>query len=156
MENQMARPKSGREPKAYHRRTPNWCPELTTLVEEAAQLIRTQHIFFTRSLDFGDGVNIAGVVQGVLIAAAAEASTVTVKQWATYIDAYSKMQFPKGEVKGFYFDDESLESFSALGQVLQTQKFPDDVKLSWGKSYRMHVVIALALEWFVNKYRNSQ
>lgn len=145
-----------RDPKSIYRRTPNWCPELDSLIKEVAHVITTQRIFFPRSLDYGGQINTSGIIQGVFIEAAKQSQPMTQDQWKQYVEVYTRMRFEQGTVQGIYFDDESLSAFLDLGKVFEKKPLPVGVKLKWGSGYRIHMMIAIVLQWFIDHHRNSQ
>lgn len=151
----MPRQSSGKPRKVHYRRAPAWSPELTALVEQCAQLVKDKKIYFTHNVEWGGGVNITGVVQGVLNQAAAQISSITPEQWKKYIDEYAQMVFAAGMTKGIHFDQQALDSFHAIGKALEAQPRPEDVKVKWNLEYHYPLVIAVALQWFVDHYRNS-
>lgn len=155
LENVMPRPKSDRPRKAFIRRTPAWCDELSRLTQRCAQLISEQQLYFTHSLEFGGQVNIAGVVQGVLLQAATAADTISLDQWIAYVQQFAVMEFKPGEVKGIYFSPDALEAINIIGRRMQTQALPSGVNVTWGKGYRYHMMIAMALLWFIDTHSKS-
>ena len=151
----MPRPPSGKPRKVHYRRAPAWCEAMTELCLESARIIKMRHLFFPRQTTWGDGVNVTGIVQGVLLMAADQKATITSAQWSRYAEGYARMEFVKGQLKGLHFDDASLDAFHTIGRTLETQTLPDDISLKWNSEYHYPLVIAVALQWFVEAYKLS-
>lgn len=147
-------PKRNAAPQLVHRRAPAWNDDLTALAEQAAQLVKSQKIYFPYSLTWGKKLNVNGIIQGVLNAMAAQTASVTPEQWKRYLNTFSKMVFIAGKTKGIHFDQPSLDSFRAIGKAIETQPH-DGIRVKWNLEYHYPLVIAVALLWFIDHHRKS-
>lgn len=146
----MARPPSGKPERQYFRRSPDWCDEMTALVEQCAHIVKSQRLYFP----YGIGktlVNSSGIVQGTLEMMAEDLSSVKKKQWEKYLNGYAGMDF-EDKRKGLHFEERAYDAFKKIGQALERRQMPEGVNLVWKGEYHYALIIAVALMWFVDTH----
>lgn len=147
----MARPATGQPRKQHYRRWITWSPEMTTLVERAAQLVDEKEIYFPYRLEWGGRTNLAGVVQGVILSTSKHLAQTTPDEWLAIFNRY--LQFEQTQQKEIHLDDKALAAFHAIGNHLTTVKPPEAIKLLSRGEYHYPTIIAAALIWFTDHHK---